>query len=245
MPGYYYWNGSGWIKVAAGNSSMQAGNISGQIQYWNGTQWILLSPGTYGQALIMCNGVPTWGGCLPIISKTVPIYNIQIFDARSGDTLINDGGTKTQIGVCYNTSPNPTISNSIAYGGSSLDTTNIYASYMNNLTPSTTYYVRAFATNSAGTVYANELSFTTQADLSTPHIASVTPNPVAVGGTLTITGSGFVSGMTTVEFAGASASATFISTTQITVIVPASAVTGNITVGTNNGQSNPYSITIQ
>ena len=61
----------------------------------------------------MCNGVPTWGGCLPIISNTIAASQITGTTAVSGDTLLNEGGTETVTGVCYSTNPNPTIANSV------------------------------------------------------------------------------------------------------------------------------------
>ena len=56
---------------------------------------------------------------------------------------------------------NPTIENNTGF------TTNgtgkgIFESSMNNLTPYTKYYVRAYATNSAGTGYGEEVSFQTE-----------------------------------------------------------------------------------
>ena len=39
---------------------------------------------------------------------------------------------------------------------------------MNNLEENTTYYVRAFATNSAGTGYGNIVTFTTPANITLP-----------------------------------------------------------------------------
>jgi uncharacterized protein (TIGR02145 family) len=59
--------------------------------------------------------------------------------------------------VVWSTSPNPTTANSQTNNGSG---TGNYTSNLTGLTASTTYYVRAYATNSAGTAYGNELSFT-------------------------------------------------------------------------------------
>ena len=40
-----------------------AGTVVGQMIYWNGTAWVNVAPGTTGQTLTYCNGVPTWGPC--------------------------------------------------------------------------------------------------------------------------------------------------------------------------------------
>ena len=81
--------------------------------------------------------------------------------AVSGGNVINDGGTLvTQRGVCYSTSPSPTTANTTIISGSGVGS---FTSNFTGLTASTTYYLRAYATNSAGTAYGNELTFTTTA----------------------------------------------------------------------------------
>ena len=40
------------------------GTVAGEMNYWNGTAWVTVAPGTTGQNLTFCNGVPTWGPCL-------------------------------------------------------------------------------------------------------------------------------------------------------------------------------------
>jgi uncharacterized protein (TIGR02145 family) len=98
--------------------------------------------------------------------------------AVSGGIITNDGGYLiTQRGVCFGTSPSPTIANSIIVNGSGL------VSFSCNLTAlmtNTTYYLRAFATNSAGTAYGNEVSFTTTSGSGT-----IVSNP---GGGVTFNG---------------------------------------------------------
>lgn len=79
--------------------------------------------------------------------------------ATSGGTSINaGGGTITAKGVCWSTSTNPTIANSNTNNGTG---TANFTSSITGLLPNTTYYVRAYATNSAGTGYGNQISFTT------------------------------------------------------------------------------------
>lgn len=74
--------------------------------------------------------------------------------------ISNDGGSTVYFrGVCWNTNPNPTI----ALTTKTLDGTGIgnFSSNITNLTPNTTYYAKAYATNSIGTAYGPELVFTT------------------------------------------------------------------------------------
>jgi uncharacterized protein (TIGR02145 family) len=97
-------------------------------------------------------------GNLATIS-TLPIGNITGTAANSGGDITSNGGTPiTQRGIVWSTSPNPTTANNSTTNGSG---TGNFISNLTSLTASTTYYVRAYATNSAGTAYGNELSFTT------------------------------------------------------------------------------------
>jgi gliding motility-associated-like protein len=90
---------------------------------------------------------------------TATISNITIFTAISGGNISDDGGRPIiQRGVCWNTLPTPTTANSITTDGTGIG---IYPSNLTGLLPSTTYYVRAYAINSVGTNYGNQLSFTT------------------------------------------------------------------------------------
>ena len=93
--------------------------------------------------------------------STLPVGNITGNASTSGGNITNNGGTPvTQRGVVWSTSPNPTTANNSTSNGSG---TGSFTSNLTGLTASTTYYVRAYATNSAGTAYGNELTFTTTA----------------------------------------------------------------------------------
>lgn len=77
--------------------------------------------------------------------------------AKCSVNLVDDGGEKnTEIGIVYSTSPNPTILNTKL-----IVTGNQFVLDLQNLTENTKYYIRAFATNSNGTAYGIETSFTT------------------------------------------------------------------------------------
>jgi hypothetical protein len=90
---------------------------------------------------------------------TNSVTNITTTTATSGGIVIDDGGsTVTFRGVCWGTSPNPTISNSHTIDGSGLGN---FVSNITGLIPDQNYYVRAYATNNAGTAYGNQISFTT------------------------------------------------------------------------------------
>lgn len=95
---------------------------------------------------------------IPAIT-TVEISALTDSSAISGGNLISDGGDViTAKGVCWSTNENPTITDSISINGTGTDA---FISNITGLSPATTYYVRAYATNSVGTSYGNEVSFTT------------------------------------------------------------------------------------
>jgi len=90
---------------------------------------------------------------------TTAASSITATTAVSGGNITNIGGSLiTQRGVCYSTSPLPSTANTTIISGSG---TGSFTSNLTGLTTNTTYYLRAFATNSAGTAYGNEVSFTT------------------------------------------------------------------------------------
>ena len=75
-----------------------------------------------------------------------------------GEVFSDGGGTVTERGLCWSTNRYPTIGDSHANNGDGLGN---YVIQMTDLEPFTIYYVRAYATNSAGTAYGNEMSFET------------------------------------------------------------------------------------
>jgi hypothetical protein len=131
----------------------------GDMQYWNGTSWVVVPIGQPGQFLkITLANVPTWMGSGFSLTTTAA-SSIMATRVKSGGNITGDGGAAiTARGVCWSTSGNPTIANSKTTDGTGIGT---FTSTITGLTLGTTYYLRAYATNSMGTVYGNEISFTT------------------------------------------------------------------------------------
>lgn len=131
---------------------------------------------------------------LPTLTTTA-ITDITSNSGTSGGNITDDGGsTVTERGVVWSTSPNPTLSynDGMTINGSGMGS---FASLLTGLTPNTTYYVRAYATNSAGTAYGNELDFFTNADLpslTTAAITDITSDSATSGGEITDDGGSFV-----------------------------------------------------
>lgn len=104
--------------------------------------------------------------------------------------VVAEGDGFTEKGVCYGTAPAPTVSNTkVAYTGE-----NPTATYKVNLTGlayATKYYARAYAIGAAGTIYGDELNFTTLPvvpTLTTAAITAITGNSATGGGNVTVGG---------------------------------------------------------
>lgn len=90
---------------------------------------------------------------------TSDVTNITSNSAKCGGNITNDGGASvTSRGICWSTSPNPTVSSNHVASGSGTGT---FTCNITGLNQTTTYYVRAYATNSAGTSYGEQKMFTT------------------------------------------------------------------------------------
>ena len=136
------------------------GNSIGDMLFWNGTSWIAINVGLPGQFLqLTASNIPSWSGAAFSSITTIEASEITSNTAKSGGNITSDGGGNiTARGVCWSTSVNPTITDSKTSDGSGIG---VFTSSLTELILGQTYYVRAYSTNSAGTVYGNEVSFTT------------------------------------------------------------------------------------
>jgi uncharacterized protein (TIGR02145 family) len=125
---------------------------------------------------------------VPVLTTTA-VTSITGTTATSGGNVTSEGGaTITARGVCWSTSANPTTVNSKTIDGAGTGT---FTSSITGLTAGTTYYVRAYATNSIGTSYGNEISFATTATLptlTTTEVSSITGITATSGGNITSDG---------------------------------------------------------
>jgi hypothetical protein len=101
------------------------------------------------------------GFTIPIVT-TSAITDITTTTATGGGNVTNSGGaTVTARGVCWSTTINPVVSGSHTSDGTG---TGSFTSSITGLTTGTTYYVRAYATNSMGTAYGLNRTFTASSD---------------------------------------------------------------------------------
>ena len=93
---------------------------------------------------------------LPGVATTA-ISSITYTTAISGGTISSDGGAAvTARGVVWSTVENPTVD--LSTKSSDGTGSGSFVSSLTGLESGTTYYLRAYATNSAGTAYGNQLS---------------------------------------------------------------------------------------
>lgn len=188
------WNTSTNPTIA--NSKTSAGSGIGSFTasmngLTQGTLYYVRAYATNSVGTVYGNEISFTTNIIPLPTITTDVVSaITYTGAISGGNTSNDGGNPvTSRGVCYGTASNPTIANSVLTTGSGLGA---FVSVISGLTPNTTYYVRAFATNAGGTAYGSEKSFTTNA-LTTPVLTSKSVTGISVysangGGDITDSG---------------------------------------------------------
>lgn len=132
---------------------------------------------------------------LPVLT-TAAVTDVTSTGASGGGNVTSaGGGSVTARGICWGLSPNPTLSNSFTSAGTGVGS---FSAAITGLTPSTNYYVRAYATNAAGTAYGNETVFTSSPPLATlptlltSAVTSIASMTVSCGGSVTAEGSSAV-----------------------------------------------------
>jgi hypothetical protein len=109
------------------------------------------------------------GGTTPTLPSVFTLYvdNVTQTSMQGGGNVTSDGGaTVTERGLCWSVSSNPTISDSHMNSGGG---TGEFWLSITGLAANTTYHLRAYATNSVGTNYGNEVIFTTEGSTSWPN----------------------------------------------------------------------------
>jgi len=173
-----YWNKKlntkdtiGMLEDYLKKESFPKNTENGDILFYFGNKWVNLAKGKNGQVLTLIEGVPKWSGPAYPTLTTIPISNITSTTANSGGNISSDGGdTIFSRGLVWDTITGPTLS--LMTKTSAGDGSGTFTSVLSSLRPSTKYFVRAFATNRAGTTYGNEITFTTSAPVVAPIVST-------------------------------------------------------------------------
>ena len=122
---------------------------------------------------------------LPTVT-TIAVSAITAHSATSGGNVTNSGDSDIIArGVCWSTSQNPTVDDMHTENGAEMGT---FVSDISDLESFTVYYIRAYATNSEGTGYGNELMFVTDKSIPTiitAEVTEITPSSAVCGGEVT------------------------------------------------------------
>jgi hypothetical protein len=161
-----------------------------------------LAPGTsYNMAAYATNAIGTAYSdvssfktlALAPTLTTTDLSSVTSTSFNSGGIVTNDGGSPvTARGICWSSNLNPTVSDNKTTDGSG---TGNFTSSVTGLMFGTTYYIRAYATNSMGTAYGNQLATKTSntlPTLSTTAITNITATGASGGGNITSDGGSMV-----------------------------------------------------
>lgn len=128
-----------------GSKTMNPQTINGFRNYGNGLLATIVNYGIYAYS-------DTWASCYSEITS-------------------NGGASVTASGICWSASANPTTSNNHTTDGASIGVFSSTATGLSGVLSGNVYYVRSYATNSAGTAYSDNVQ--------------ILCNRVNIGGTLT------------------------------------------------------------
>ncbi|MBK8087521.1 MAG: fibronectin type III domain-containing protein [Chitinophagaceae bacterium] len=144
--------------VATVSSNVNTFNDNGLTQNTTYT-YRVYAYNSAGQSLTYSNEASATTNGVPLLTTTA-VSSITASSAVSGGTISSDGGTQILAkGIVWSASPSPTIA--LASKTTDGTGTGSFTSSITGLSTNTNYYIRAYASNSNGTGYGNEVSFAT------------------------------------------------------------------------------------
>jgi uncharacterized protein (TIGR02145 family) len=155
---FYYKGNSAKFWSSTENSATEA--FYQLLDYWSSNFHRISDDKDYGH-YVRCLRNESQAYLPTVITSEV--VNITSNSAFCGGNVTDDGGFEVSTcGVVWSTLESPTIeiNEGISYNGNGIGE---FSSTLSGLIPETAYFVRAYATNSSGTAYGDEFSFTTQA----------------------------------------------------------------------------------
>ena len=184
------------------------------------------------------NGVAFTVTTAPTVT-TAAATSVTSTSAVLGGNVTADGGASVSgRGVVYSsTNTSPAIGGTGVTQAANGSGTGSFSATISGLSASTTYYVQAYATNSASTSYGGVQSFTTNAaTVTVTAVTGQTPSPTATAQVVyTVTFSAPVSGVTTSNF---SLTTTGLSGAGIASVSPTTGASATYTVVVNTGTGN-------
>ncbi|MDD3876616.1 MAG: DUF1566 domain-containing protein [Bacteroidales bacterium] len=144
-----------WLTPPMLNGSIPH-NVSHTLSLSAGTTWHYRLKALNAAGIFISNDMTFSTLFITTASVSGITHNAAVCSGEVG----SDGGYPIiERGICWHTSPNPTVLNNTTVDGSG---TGAFVSQLTNLQPGTLYYVRAYAINSQDTLYGQEVSFTTE-----------------------------------------------------------------------------------
>lgn len=188
LPGFMEFNvlRAGYVQGDS-NKFLAIGEVE---NYWSATNRIEFDRGYKSTDSVKRFAYPVRclkGAALPII-KTGDIADITKKAAQPGGLILTDGGTPvTERGVIWSTLESPTVGITKTSCGTG---TGVFKCSLTGLSEGTIYFVRAYATNSIGTVYGEMKQFVTAGEGALPtvmtgDVSEVLGISAAVGGSFT------------------------------------------------------------
>lgn len=217
--------------LAALQTALTHASISYATLLANAAQSTFSAPGGYAAALSAAYAGTISGGAF-----TIPAVPAGVGATAAGSTQINVSWSPVAGASAYNIYRSMSASVQTV-DGNRIATATLSPYAHTGLSASGTYYYQVTAANAAGeSIGSAEVSATTAAAAAAPPaLASFTPGTGAPGASVTLTGSNFSSTAVnnTVSFNGVPATVSNATATQLTVMVPPTASSGNITVLVN------------
>lgn len=172
-------SGGGNFEISFDSTATQYYYVpSPSISFGTWPDPVSVSPYAFGDLRFSTYATYTASASAPTVT-TQAVSDITDTTATGNGNVTDDGGdTITERGICWNTTGTPTTVDSTA---TSAGTTGAFTASMTGLTSDTTYYVRAYATNSEGTSYGSEVSFTTANGYTYSRSITIDANKVGLG----------------------------------------------------------------